>query len=99
MSQVTTLAFADTAATFHQSLNPAHSTLGSTLVALVPIALILILLPVLRMSAWRAVIIGAAVTTILAITVWGTPAGSAFGAWGVGAGTGIWSIDWITFWV
>jgi lactate permease len=83
---------------FVQPLNPAHSTLGSTLVALVPIVLLLVLLPVLRMSAWQAVIIGAVVTIILAIAVWGAPAGSAFGAWGVGAGTGVWSIDWITFW-
>jgi lactate permease len=81
-----------------QSLNPAHSTLGSTLIALIPIVLLLILLPVLRMSAWQAVIIGAVATIILAITVWHTPAGDTFGAWGVGAGTGFWSIDWITFW-
>ncbi|HLI41383.1 MAG TPA: L-lactate permease [Streptosporangiaceae bacterium] len=86
------------AGSFVQPLNPAHSTLGSTLVALVPIVLLLVLLPVLRMSAWQAVIIGALVTIILAIAVWGAPAGDAFGAWGVGAGTGFWSIDWITFW-
>jgi lactate permease len=89
---------ADALPSFVQSLNPAHSTLGSTLIALIPIVLLLILLPVLRMSAWQAVIIGAVVTIILALTVWHTPAGDAFGAWGVGAGTGIWSIDWITFW-
>lgn len=83
---------------FTQSLNPAHSTLGSTLVALIPIVLLLILLPVLKMSAWQAVTIGAIVTIILAITVWSTPAGDAFSAWGIGAGTGFWSIDWITFW-
>jgi lactate permease len=75
-----------------------HSTLGSTLIALIPIVLLLILLPVLRMSAWQAVIIGAIVTIILAITVWHAPTGNAFGAWGVGAGTGFWSIDWIVFW-
>lgn len=83
---------------FTQSLNPAHSTLGSTLVALIPIVVLLVLLPVLRMSAWRVVIIGAVVTMILAITVWHTPTGKAFGALGIGAGTGIWSIDWIIFW-
>jgi lactate permease len=83
---------------FVQSLNPADSTLGSTLIALIPIVLLLVLLPVLRMSAWQAVIIGSVVTIVLAVTVWGAPAGGTFGAWGVGAGTGIWSIDWITFW-
>jgi lactate permease len=85
-------------ASFIQPLDPAHSTLGSTLVALVPVVLLLVLLPVLRMSAWQAVIIGAVVTIILAITVWGAPASSTFAAWGIGAGTGLWSIDWITFW-
>ena len=89
---------ADALPSFVQSLNPAHSTWGSTLVALVPIVLLLVLLPVLRMSAWQAVIIGSVVTIILAVTVWGAPAGGTFGAWGVGAGTGVWSIDWITFW-
>ena len=60
---------ADTLPSFVQSLNPAHSTLGSTLIALIPIVLLLVLLPVLRMSAWQAVIIGSVVTIILAITV------------------------------
>jgi lactate permease len=90
--------FADALPSFVQSLNPAHSTVGSTLIALVPIVLLLVLLPVLRMSAWRAVIIGAVVTIVLAITVWNAPVGGTLGAWGIGAGTGVWSIDWITFW-
>ena len=81
-----------------QKLDPVHSTLGGTLVALIPIVLLLVLLAVLRMSAWQAVIIGAVVTIVLAITVWGAPAGTTFGAWAIGAGSGVWSIDWITFW-
>ena len=81
-----------------QKLDPVHSTLGSTLVALIPIALLLVLLAVLRMSAWQAVVIGAAVTIVLAITVWGAPVGGTFGAWAIGAGSGVWAIDWITFW-
>lgn len=89
---------ADALPSFVQSLDPAHSTWGSTLIALIPIVLLLVLLPVLRMSAWQAVIIGSVVTIVLAVTVWGAPVGGTFGAWGVGAGTGIWSIDWITFW-
>ncbi len=92
------MVLSDALPTFVQSLDPAHSALGSTLVALVPIALLLVLLPVLRMSAWRAVIIGAVVTIILAITVWQAPVSGTLGAWGIGAGTGAWSIDWITFW-
>jgi lactate permease len=89
---------ADALPSFVQSLSPAHSTWGSTLIALIPIVLLLVLLPVLRMSAWQAVIIGSVVTIVLAVTVWSAPVGGALGAWGVGAGTGVWSIDWITFW-
>jgi lactate permease len=89
---------ADALPSFVQSVNPAHSTWGSTLIALIPIVLLLVLLPVLRMSAWQAVIIGSVVTILLAVTVWSAPVGGTFGAWGVGAGTGVWSIDWITFW-
>jgi lactate permease len=86
------------ASSFVQNLNPVHSTLGSTLVALVPIVVLLLLLAVVRLSAWQAVIIGAVITVVIAITVWHAPAGHTFGAWAIGAGTGIWSIDWITFW-
>lgn len=89
---------ADALPSFVQSLDPAHSTLGSTFIALIPIVVLLVLLPVLRMSAWQAVIIGSVVTIILAVTVWSAPVGGTFAAWGVGAGTGLWSIDWITFW-
>ena len=86
------------AADFTQQLNPLHSTLGSTLVALLPLALLLVLLAIMRVTAWLAVIIGAVVTVIMAITIWGSPAGPTFQAWGIGAATGIWSIDWIVFW-
>jgi lactate permease len=83
---------------FTQKLDPLNSILGSTLVALLPLALLLVLLAVMRVTAWLAVIIGAVVTIIMAITIWGSPAGHTFQAWGIGAGTGIWSIDWIVFW-
>ena len=81
-----------------QQLIPLNSVLGSTLVALLPLALLLVLLAVMRVTAWLAVTIGAAVTIIMAVTIWGAPAGPTFQAWGIGAGTGIWSIDWIVFW-
>jgi lactate permease len=86
------------ASVFTQHLNPLNSILGSTLVALLPLALLLVLLAVMRVTAWLAVIIGAVVTIIMAITIWGAPAGETFRAWGIGAATGIWSIDWIVFW-
>jgi lactate permease len=83
---------------FTQHLNPLHSVFGSTLVALIPIVLLLVLLAVARVTAWLAVIVGAVVTGIMAITIWHSPGGPTIGAWGIGAGTGIWVIDWITFW-
>jgi lactate permease len=83
---------------FTQQLIPLNSTLGSTIVALLPLALLLVLLAVMRVTAWLAVIIGAIVTIIMAITIWGAPVGPTFGAWAIGAATGIWSIDWIVFW-
>jgi lactate permease len=83
---------------FTQQLNPLNSILGSTLVALLPLALLLVLLAVMRVTAWLAVIIGAAVTIVMAIAIWDSPAGPTFQAWGIGAATGIWSIDWIVFW-
>jgi len=83
---------------FTQHLNPLSSILGSTLVALIPLALLLALLAVMRVTAWLAVIIGAAVTIVMAVTIWGSPVAPTFQAWGIGAGTGIWSIDWIVFW-
>jgi len=52
----------------------------------------------MRVTAWLAVIIGAVVTIIMAIAIWDSAAGPTFQAWGIGAATGIWSIDWIVFW-
>ncbi|HEX3591633.1 MAG TPA: L-lactate permease [Pseudonocardiaceae bacterium] len=89
---------AHSAAAFSEILNPAHSVLGSTLIALVPVAVLLLLLAVFRMSAWQAVIIGAIVTIVLGVTVWHAPLGATLKAYGIGAGSGFWSVDWIVFW-
>jgi lactate permease len=86
------------ASDFTQHLNPLSSTLGSTLVALIPLALLLVLLAVFRLTAWLVVTIGAVVTIVMAITIWHAPAGPTLEAWLLGAATGIWSIDWIVFW-
>ena len=83
---------------FSQILDPVHSVLGSTLLALVPVAVLLVLLAVFRLSAWQAVIGGTIVTLVEAIFVWRAPAGDAFTAYGLGAATGFWAIDWIVFW-
>jgi len=83
---------------FTQLLDPLHSVAGSTLLALVPVAVLLLLLAVFRVSAWQAVILGSAVTLILGITVWDAPVSNALASYGLGAATGVWSVDWIVFW-
>lgn len=83
---------------FHQILDPLQSIGLTTLVALVPVALLLVLLGIFRMTAWLAVIIGSLATILLATAVWHTPVGSAMTAYWYGGLTGIWAVDWITFW-
>lgn len=83
---------------FTQVLDPVHSVLGSTLLALVPVAVLLVLLAVFRLSAWQAVLISAVVTLVLGTTVWHAPVTKALTAYGLGAATGVWSIDWIVLW-
>jgi lactate permease len=83
---------------FQQILNPAGNLFLTWLIALIPVALLLILLAVLRMSAWLATLIGSLVTLLLALTVWKMPLGSGVLAYLYGSATGVWNVDWITFW-
>src|SRR5919206_1730213 len=83
---------------FTQPRTPAGNELWSTLVALAPVVTLLVLLAVFRVTAWLAVIGGSIVTVVLAIAVWGAPVGSELAAYGLGAATGVWSVDWIVFW-
>ncbi len=83
---------------FHQILDPLHRIGLTTLVALIPVVLLLVLLGVFRMSAWKAVILGSLATVLLALGVWHTPFAPAMTAYWYGGLTGIWAVDWITFW-
>ena len=83
---------------FSQAIDPAGNLLLTTLIALVPVVLLLVLLAMLRVTAWLAVIIGSIVTVGLGILVWHAPLDGAAKAYILGTGTGIWSVDWITFW-
>ncbi|HTJ90121.1 MAG TPA: L-lactate permease [Acidocella sp.] len=83
---------------FQQALNPTGNLFFSWLLALIPVVVLLILLAVFRLSAWLAVVIGAIVTFALAVLVWGMPAGVGLRAYVYGSLTGIWAVDWITFW-
>lgn len=83
---------------FNQILDPTGMPFVTWLVALVPVALLLILLAVFRMSAWLAVLIGSAVTFGLAVAIWQMPVGDGIKAYAYGSLTGIWAVNWITLW-
>jgi len=83
---------------FTQILNPTGNLFVTWLVALVPVVLLLILLAGFRLSAWLAVLIGSIVTYLLAVWVWKMPVGDGALAYLYGSATGVWNVDWITFW-
>jgi lactate permease len=81
---------------FHQLLTPVADSLAlSFLVAILPIATVLILLGVLRRPAWQAALAGLIVGLIIAIAVWGLPAPIAFAAATNGAVFALWPVMWI----
>jgi len=81
---------------FHQLLTPVADSLAlSFLVAILPIATVLILLGVLRRPAWQAALAGLIVGLIIAIAVWGLPAPIAFAAAANGAVFALWPVMWI----
>jgi lactate permease len=83
---------------FTQAVDPLGNLALTCLVALIPVCLLLVLLAVVRVTAWAAVLIGAVVTFLLAIVVWKMPVGDGALAYVYGAATGLWSVDWIVFW-
>jgi lactate permease len=83
---------------FTQILDPTGNLFVTWLVALIPVVLLLFLLAGLRMSAWLAVLIGSIVTFLLGLWVWKMPLGDGVRAYLYGSATGIWNVDWITFW-
>ncbi len=83
---------------FDQVLNPTGHLFVTWLIALIPVVLLLVLLAVLRVTAWLATLIGSLVTLVLGIVVWGMPTGLGIASYIYGSLTGIWAVDWITFW-
>src|SRR5580698_2180769 len=83
---------------FTQILDPTGNLFVTWLVALIPVVLLLFLLAGLRMSAWLAVLIGSIVTFVLALWVWRMPFADGARAYLYGSATGVWNVDWITFW-
>src|SRR6202051_1701041 len=81
---------------FHQLLTPAGDSLSlSFLVAILPIATVLILLGVLKRPAWQAALAGLAVGFLIAVTVWGMPVGPAFASAANGMVFALWPVMWI----
>ncbi len=83
---------------FTQIVDPVGNLGLTCLVALIPVVLLLVLLAVFRVSAWLAVLIGSIVTFVLAAWVWQMPVGTGVQAYVYGSATGVWNVDWITFW-
>src|SRR5271166_5973089 len=83
---------------FTQIVDPVGNLGLTCLVALIPVVLLLVLLAVYRVSAWLAVLIGSIVTFVLAAWVWHMPFDTGAQAYVYGSATGVWNVDWITFW-
>src|SRR5262249_28884950 len=83
---------------FTQILDPAGNLFLTWIVALIPVIVLLGLLAALRMSAWLAILIGSIVTFLLALWVWRMPLADGTLAYLYGSATGVWNVDWITFW-
>jgi lactate permease len=81
---------------FHQLLTPVGDSLSlSFLVAILPIATVLVLLGILKRPAWQAALAGLAVGVSIAATVWGMPARMAFASAFNGAVFALWPVMWI----
>jgi lactate permease len=81
---------------FHQLLTPVGDSLSlSFLVAILPIATVLVLLGILRRPAWQAALAGLAVGLAIAVTAWGMPARMAFASALNGAVFALWPVMWI----
>jgi lactate permease len=83
---------------FTQILDPTGNLFLTWLVALIPVAALLFLLAGLRWSAWVATLVGSLVTLALALWVWQMPLEQGVQAYLFGSATGVWNVDWITFW-
>src|SRR5205807_4188436 len=83
---------------WQQNYTPiANSLVLSTLVAAVPIFVLLFLIGIRRKPAWIASLTGLAATVILAAVVYGMPAGMLFSSVLFGAAFGLFPIGWVVF--
>jgi len=81
---------------FHQLLTPIGNALfPSFLVAILPVAIVLVLLGIFRRPAWQASLAGLIVGLIVAITCWQFPAAMALNTVAAGAVFACWPVMWI----
>jgi lactate permease len=83
---------------FTQLIDPLNNITITCLVALVPVVSLLVMLAVFRIPAWLATLLGSILTFALALWVWKMPFDVGAHAYAYGAATGVWNVDWITFW-
>ncbi|HEX8784440.1 MAG TPA: L-lactate permease, partial [Steroidobacteraceae bacterium] len=83
---------------FTQLLDPLGNLTLTCLVALIPVVFLLVLLAVFRLPAWLATLLGSIITFILAAWIWKMPFDQGSRAYVYGAATGVWNVNWITFW-
>src|SRR6201998_4000250 len=83
---------------FTQVIDPTGNLFVTWLVALIPVAALLFMLAGLRWSAWLAALIGSLITLVLGLAVWKMPLEQGVLAYLYGSATGVWNVDWITFW-
>ena len=83
---------------FQQTLSPTPTLWLTILVSLIPLAALLYMLAIRRMTAWIAAIIVGVITIPLGVGVWHAPLADTLKSYLYGGLTGIWVIDWITFW-
>jgi lactate permease len=83
---------------FTQLIDPLDNLTLTCLVALIPVVSLLVMLAVLRWPAWLATLLGSVITFVLAVWVWSMPVDEGSHAYVYGAATGVWAVDWITFW-
>src|SRR6516162_6838231 len=83
---------------FTQLIDPlGHLTL-TCLVALIPVVSLLVMLAVWRLPAWLATLLGSLLTFVMAVWIWKMPFDQGVHAYVYGAATGVWNVNWITFW-
>jgi lactate permease len=83
---------------FEQTLNPTGHLWLTILAALIPLVVLILMLAVFRITAWLASIVAGIITIPVAAVIWHAPLAITMKSYLYGGLTGIWNIDWITFW-